>query len=55
MRQSEGQNRLNAQLFVRVGKDRYAPIKDPAPGEQLYIWDQQKHRIVPLDKIGSTL
>lgn len=60
MRQGESQNRLshagliNAQLFIQVGKDRFAPVKDPPPGEALFIWDQREHRIVPFGKNGST-
>lgn len=61
MFQSEGQNRLsqirsrNSQLFIRVGKDRYIPVTEPVPGEALFIWDQERHRIVPLDENGGTL
>lgn len=60
MRQSKDQNRLsqiklgNIQLFIRVGKDRYIPVTEPVPGEALFIWDQERHRIVPLDENGST-
>ena len=55
MLQDRNQDRLNAQLFIRVGKDQYVPIEAPTPGKQMYIWDQKKHHIIPLDKIRSTL
>lgn len=55
MLQDGNQDRLNAQFFIRIGKDRYIPIEAPIPGKQMYIWDQKKNRIVPLDKIRSTL
>lgn len=60
MRQSKDQNRLsqiklgNVQLFIKVGKDRYIPVTEPDPGEALFIWDQERHRIVPLDENGGT-
>lgn len=60
MRQSKDQNRLsqiklyNAQLFIRVGKDRYIPVTEQVPGEALFIWNQERHRIVPLDENGGT-
>lgn len=38
------------QLFVRVGRGRYAPIYAPKKGVDLYFWDESKGRIVPYTK-----
>lgn len=35
------------QLFVKLGKNRYAPIEPPYPDKDLYMWDDLSKRIVP--------
>lgn len=36
------------QVFIRVGKDRYAPVYPPYPtSEELYVWDSSIEQIVP--------
>ena len=36
------------QLFVRVGKNQFAPIYSVVDGEELYMWDDDLKQIVPL-------
>ena len=36
------------QLFVRVGKNQFAPIYSVVEGEELYMWDDDLKQIVPL-------
>lgn len=36
------------QLFVRVGKNQFAPIYSVIEGEELYMWDDDLKQIVPL-------
>ena len=36
------------QLFVRVGKNQFAPIYSAIEGEELYMWDDDLKQIVPL-------
>jgi hypothetical protein len=35
-------------LFVRVGKNQFAPIYSVVEGEELYMWDDDLKQIVPL-------
>lgn len=35
------------QLFVKLDKNRYAPIEPPYPDQDLYMWDDLSKRIVP--------
>ena len=35
------------QFFEKVGKNRYAIIAQPVKGKPLYVWDEEKKRIVP--------
>lgn len=35
------------QLFIRVGRNQYAPVDKPQPGQALYVWDDKLHKIVP--------
>lgn len=39
----------NSQLFVRVGKDRYIPVNELVPETDLFVWNEEKHRILPVD------
>ena len=41
---------IQPQLFIRVGKDKYAMVDEIKPGEKLYIWDDEVKRIVPYYK-----
>ena len=36
------------QLFVRVGKNQFAPIYSVVEGEELYMWEDDLKQIVPL-------
>ena len=36
------------QLFVRVGRNQFAPIYSVIEGEELYMWDDDLKQIVPL-------
>ena len=36
------------QLFVRVGKNQFAPVYSVIEGEELYMWDDDLKQIVPL-------
>lgn len=36
------------QLFIRLGKDRYAPVPDMIPNEVMYQWDEGQQRILPV-------
>lgn len=55
MCQSEDRNRLTQlQLFIRVGRDRYIPINQPIPGEDLFMWDPVTQRIIPVSKLQGT-
>ena len=35
------------QLFVRVGRNRFAPVDTGYDGKELYMWDDDKEQIVP--------
>lgn len=35
------------QLFVKVGRGRFAPVDSSATNKDLYMWDDDKKQIVP--------
>lgn len=41
------------QLYIRVGKDRFAPVDKPVKGEDTYAWDDKIKRIVLYKKADS--
>lgn len=37
------------QFFEKVGKNKYATIDQPIKGKLLYVWDEEKKRITPVN------
>lgn len=37
------------QLFVRIGRNKFAPVYSMVEGEDLYMWDDDLKQIIPLD------
>lgn len=37
-----------AQLFIKVGQDKFAPVDRVVPGVRMYVWDDDQQRIVPM-------
>lgn len=35
------------QLFICVGKNKFAPVDSVIPGKSMYAWDGKKKQIVP--------
>lgn len=35
------------QLFLCVGKNKFAPVDSVIPGKSMYAWDGKKKQIVP--------
>jgi len=42
------------QFFEKVGKDRYAMLTAPSGKHPLYVWDEEKQRIIPAYPLKRT-
>jgi hypothetical protein len=48
MQRDRGKHLLKKpQLFVKVGRDKFALVDKPEPNQQIYVWSEEKQCIIP--------